>query len=178
MIKPYLEIGKIVSVHGLKGEVRVQPWCDSGEFMNKFKTLYFDKNGEKSIKVLSCRPHGNIVILKLEGIDTPEKAQSMRGKILFMNRADARLKKGQYFIADLIGCKVYDADDEAKQYGIIADVSQTGANDVWHIKDENKKEYLIPAIPSVVIDTDVENGIVKIRPLRGIFDEEVNGDAS
>lgn len=177
MIKPFLEIGKIVSVHGLKGEVRVQPWCDSGEFMKKFKTLYLDKKGERSINILSCRPHRNVVIVKIDGVDTVEKAQSMRNKVLFMDRKDAKLKDGQYFIQDLIDCKVVDADDEEKVYGTVTDVSETGANDVWHITDENKREYLIPAIPSVVIETKVDLGIVKIRPLKGIFDEEVNGDA-
>lgn len=176
MIKEYLEIGKIVSVHGLKGEVRVQPWCDSGDFMKKFKTLYFDKNGKNSISVVACRPHGNVVILKLDGVDTPEQAQLLRGKMLYMKRADAKLAKTQYFIAELIGCTVYDADDERRIYGKISDVSKTGANDVWHIQDENGKEYLIPAIPIVVVETDVENEKVKIRPLKGIFDAEVNGD--
>ena len=95
MIKPFLEIGKIVGVHGLKGEVRVQPWCDDGNFMKKFKTLYFGKNGEKSVKVVSCRPHGNVVILKLENVNTPEEAQALRGKMLYMNRDDAKLSKGQ-----------------------------------------------------------------------------------
>lgn len=176
MIKEFLEIGKIVSTHGIKGEVRVQPWCDSGEFIKQFKTLYFDKHGKKSISVLSCRPHGNVVIMGLDGVDTPEKAQEQRGKVLYIRRSDAKLKKGQYFIAELIGCKVVDADNEEKQYGVISDVSETGANDVWHIKGVDGKEYLIPSIPQVVIDTDVEEGIVKITPLRGIFDEEVNGD--
>ncbi len=177
MIKPFLEIGKIVSLHALKGEVRVQPWCDNGDFLKKFKTLYFDKKGEKSIKVLSCRPHGSVVILKLDGVDSPEQAQRLRGKILYIKREDAKLEKGQHFIQELLDCKVLDADDETKCYGTLSDISQTGANDVWHITDENQKEYLIPAIPSVVIETDVEGGVVKIRPLRGIFDGEVNGDA-
>lgn len=176
MIRPFLEIGKIVSVHGLKGEVRVQPWCDSGEFMKKFKTLYYGKNGEKPVSVLSCRPHGNVVILKLDGTDTPEAAQALRGKILYMKRSDAKLSKGQYFISELIGCSVFDADDKNKIYGKITDVSQTGANDVWHITDESGKEYLIPAIPIVVIETDVESQTVLIRPIRGIFDAEVNAD--
>lgn len=176
MIKPFLEIGKIVSVHGLKGEVRVQPWCDSGDFMKKFKTLYFDKNGQKEVKVISCRPHGNVVILKLDGVESPEAAQNLRNKVLYMNRKDANLSEGQFYIQDLIGCEVFDADDESKKYGKISQVSETGANDVWHIKSENGKEYLIPAIPIVVINTDVENERVLIRPLRGIFDEEVNGD--
>lgn len=172
MIKNFLEIGKIVSTHGIKGEVRVQPWCDNPQFMKKFKTLYFDKNGEKPISVMGCRPHGNVVILMLEGIDTVEKAQALRNNILYMNRKDINLPKGQYFIQDLFDCTVIDADDESVKYGILTDVSETGANDVWHITDEKGKEYLIPVIKSVVIDTDVERGIIKIRPLKGIFDDE------
>lgn len=172
MLKKYLEIGKIVSTHGIKGEVRVDPWCDSPAFFKRFKTLYYDKNGEKAVKVLSCRPHGNIVILMLEGVDSIEKANLLRNKVLYMNREDANLPKGRFFIQDLIGCKVIDADDESKVYGTLGDVSETGANDVWHVKDENGKEYLLPAIPPVIIETDVENETVKIRPLRGIFEDE------
>ncbi|MCI6770364.1 MAG: PRC-barrel domain-containing protein, partial [Oscillospiraceae bacterium] len=91
---------------------------------------------------------------------------------LFMNRDDAGLKKGQYYIQDLLDCTVVDADNEDKVYGVLSDVSQTGANDVWHITDKDKNEYLIPAIPPVVIDTDVVSGVIKIRPLKGIFDDE------
>ena len=170
MIKEYLEIGKITSTHGIKGEVRVQPWCDSPEFMKKFKTLYFDKKGEKPVSV-SCRPNGNMVIMKMQGVDTVEEASKYREKILYMKRSDAKLPKGTWFIQELIDCKVVDADDENISYGILSDVSETGANDVWHITKEDK-EYLIPAIPSVVISTDVVEGIIKIRPLKGIFDNE------
>lgn len=172
MLKKYLEIGKIVSTHGIRGEVRVDPWCDGPEFFKRFKTLYFDKDGQKSVRVLSCRPHGNIVILHLEGTDSIEQASLLRGKVLYMNREDAKLPEGKFFIQDLIGCLVVDADDEKKVYGKLSDVSETGANDVWHVRDENKKEYLLPAVPPVIIETDVQNGIVKIRPLRGIFDDE------
>lgn len=170
MIKDYLEIGKITSTHGIRGEMRVQPWCDSPEFMKNFKTLYLDKNGTKPLKV-SCRPNGNMVIMKVTGIETVEEASKYRDKILFMKRSDAKLPEGKYFIQELIDCKVIDADDENKVYGVLTDVSQTGANDVWHITNE-KGEYLIPAIPPVVIDTDVVSGLIKIRPLRGIFDDE------
>ena len=170
MIKEYLEIGKITSTHGLKGEMRVQPWCDSPEYMKKFKTLYLDKKGEKPIKV-SSRPNGNMVIMKVQGIDTVEEAARYREKVLYMKRSDANLPEGSWFIQELIDCTVVDADNEEKIYGIISDVSQTGANDVWHIKKDDK-EYLIPAIESVVISTDVAEGIIKIRPLKGIFDDE------
>lgn len=170
MIKDYLEIGKITSTHGIKGEMRVQPWCDSPDYMKKFKTLYLDKKGEKPLKV-SSRSNGNMVILKVQGVDTVEEAAKYRDKVLFMKRSDANLPEGTWFIQELIDCTVIDADNEEKTYGIISDVSQTGANDVWHIK-QGDKEYLIPAIPSVVISTDVAEGIVKIRPLKGIFDDE------
>ena len=175
MLKQYLEIGQIVSTHGIRGEVRVNPWCDSPEFMKKFKTLYFDADGNKSVKINACRPHGNVVILKLDGIDTVEDAQKLRNKTLYMNRADAKLKKGDWFIQDLIGCTVYDADDNTKSYGTLTDVAETGANDIWFIENDGK-EYIIPAIKDVVINVDVENESVFIRPLKGIFDEEINGD--
>ncbi len=170
MIKDYLEIGKITGTHAIKGEMRVQPWCDSPEFMKSFKVLYLDKKGEKPLKV-KCRPNGNMVIMKAEGIDSIEEASKYREKVLFMKRSDAKLPEGKYFIQELIDCKVIDADDESKCYGMLTDVSQTGANDVWHITNE-KGEYLIPAIPPVVIEADVVGGIIRIRPLRGIFDDE------
>lgn len=171
MIKDYLEIGKITGTHGIRGEMRVHPWCDSPEFMGKFKTLYLDKKGEKPLKVKS-KPHGQMVILKAEGIDSIEEASKYREKILYMKRSDAKLPEGKYFIQELIDCTVIDADNEKKSYGTLTDVSMTGANDVWHITDSEGREYLIPAIPSVVIDTDVEKGVIKIRPLKGIFDDE------
>lgn len=177
MLKQFLEIGQIVSTHGVKGELRVNPWCDTPEFMKKFKTLYFDDKGENAVKVVICRPHGNIVILKLEGIDTVEQAQKLRNKVLYMSRKDAKIKKGDWFIQDLIGCTVYDADDNSVIYGTLTDVAQTGANDIWFITN-NGKEYIIPAIKDVVINVDVENDSVFIKPLKGIFDtsEEIKGE--
>lgn len=169
MLRQFLEVGQITSTHGVKGEVRVNPWCDSPEFLKKFKTLYFDKNGEKSVKVQS-RVHGNMVLMKIDGIDTVEKASLLRNKVLYMNRKDANIAKNTFFIQDLIDCRVLDADTN-EEYGILTDVSQTGANDVWHIT-QGDKEYLIPAIPPVVISTDVEKGEILIKPLKGIFDDE------
>ena len=171
MIKEYLEIGKISSTHGIKGEVRIEPWCDEPEFMKKFKVLYFDKKGEKPVGI-RVRPHGHMAIGKIEGVDTVEEASKLRNKVLYMKRSDAKLPEGKYFIAELIDCRVIDADNPEKVYGVISDVSQTGANDVWHIKNDEGKEYLIPAIPPVVIETDVTEGVIRIRPLRGIFEDE------
>ncbi len=171
MRHPYLEIGQIVSTHGIKGEVRVDPWCDDPLFMKQFKTLYYDKNGAKPVKITACRPHGNIVIMKLDGVDTVEAAAALRSRVLFMARADAHLPDNRFFIQDLIGCRVVDADEPEKQYGVLTEVSRTGANDVWHVTDEGGREYLLPAIPPVVIDTDIDAERIAIRPLKGIFDD-------
>lgn len=171
MIKEYLEVGQIVGTHGIHGEMRLNPWADSPEFLKQFKILYYDKKGEKSVKVLAARPHGNVVILKLDGIETVEAASAMRNKVLYIKRSDAKIADGSYFIEELIGCNVIDADDESVSYGTLTDVSETGANDVWHI-NRNGTEYLIPAIPDVVVNVDVANNTVVIRPLKGIFDDE------
>lgn len=170
MLKQYLEVGQIVGTHGVRGEVRVNPWCDTPEFLKKFRILYFDATGERAVKVLSSRVHGNIVLMQLEGISTVEEAAVLRNKVVYMNRKDAKIPDNSYFIQDLIDCKVIDADN-GTEYGVLTNVSETGANDVWHITKDGK-EYLIPAIPPVVIETDVVSGVIKIRPLRGIFDDE------
>ena len=111
MIKEFLEIGQIVSTHGIKGEVRLNPWCDSPEFVKKFKTLYRDEKGNGSFKIISCRPHGNVAVLKIDGIDTVEDAQKLRNTILYMKRVDVNLPEGKWFVSELIGCSVLDYDE-------------------------------------------------------------------
>jgi len=162
-------VGQIVGTHGVRGEMRLNPWCDGPEFLKNFKVLYFEPDGEGAVSVLSCRPHGNIALIKLEGVDSIEKAAALRSRILFMDRDEARIEEGSYFIQDLIGCAVFDADT-GETYGRVCDVSQTpGVNDAWHIVAPDGGEYLIPAIPEVVISADVEIGVIKIRPLKGMF---------
>lgn len=166
-MKRFLEIGKIVAVQGLKGEIRVEPWCDSPEFLCEFDLLYFNK-GETPVNIVRSRPHKNIVLMKIEGVDTPEDAQKLRGKILYMDREDVELEEGCYFVQDLVGLEVVDADD-GTVYGKLSQVTATGANDVYHIK-YGEKEYLIPAIPDVIVKTDIENGKLIIRKMEGLFD--------
>lgn len=171
MIKEYLELGQIVSTHGIRGELRVNPWCDSPEFAKQFKTVYFDKKGEKSAKVTLCRPHGNIILMKLDTVNSVDEAAALRNTVLYIKRADANLPEGTWFIEELIGCTVLDADDTDKKYGVLTDVSSTGANDVWYVTDDEKNEYLLPAIKDVVIKVDVADNKAYIRPLKGIFDD-------
>lgn len=168
-MEQYLEIGKVVSTHGLRGELRVDPWCDSPQFLCQFKTLYL-KKGETKLSV-SSRPHKTIAIVKAKGIDTIEEAEKLRGRVLYINRSDARLAPGEYFIQDLMGLDVIDIDT-SKSYGKITDVLKTGANDVYQVTDEKKKEYLIPVIDDVVKEIDINGSKVLIKPLKGIFDDE------
>ncbi|MDD3193743.1 MAG: ribosome maturation factor RimM [Oscillospiraceae bacterium] len=169
MKKNFLEIGKIVSPHGIMGEVKVYPWCDTPDFLAGFDTLYFHK-GKDPVSVQQARVHKNMVIVKLVGTDNVEAAQALRGQVLYAARAYMPLEKGEYFIQDLIGLSVVDADT-GEEYGILSDVSQTGANDVYHISKPGEKEKLVPAIKDVVVETDVDGGTMKIRPLKGLFDD-------
>lgn len=169
-MKQFLEIGKIVAVQGLKGEVRVEPWCDSQEFLCEFDTLYFDK-GATPVEIQRSHPHKNIVLMKIKGTDTVEQAQLLRNKILYMDRNDVELEEGCYFVQDLIGLEVIDADSGVS-YGKICEVTETGANDVYHIKDTEGKIRLIPAIPDVVLDTNITDGKMTIRVPEGLFDED------
>lgn len=169
MKKQFLEVGRIVGTHGIRGELRVDPWCDSPDFLSGFKTLYFDE-GKTSLKS-KARPHKNIVLLRLEGVETIDDAEKLRGKVLYIDRDDARLPEGKNFVQDLIGCRVVDADDASKEYGEIADVFKTGANDVYTVKNPSG-EFLVPVIDEVVVDKDIDGGVVRIRPMKGLFGDE------
>ncbi len=168
MKKQFLDSGKIVGTHGIRGEVRIDPWCDSPAFLAAFKTLYLDERGETAIKVKS-RPHKNITLAKIEGVDTIEAAERLRGKIVYINRDDIQLGEGVHFVQDLIGLEVRDFDSGVL-YGVISDVLRTGANDVYEIR-QNGKTYLAPVIDEVVREIDVEGGVVRITPMKGIFDD-------
>lgn len=170
MKKQYLDSGKIVGTHGIKGEVRIEPWCDSPEFLCAFKKLYLDEKGQTFIEVKS-RPHKNITLAKIKGVDTIEAAEKLRGKIIYINRDDITLDEGVNFVQDLIGLEVKDAEN-GTVYGKITDVLRTGANDVYEITDSNNKKYLAPVIDEVVEEINVDGGFVLIRPMKGIFDDE------
>ena len=166
MKKQFLEAGKIVTTHGIRGEVKVMPYTDTPELLCEFDRLFIGKNRDE-INVTRARVFKNTVIMKLEGIDTPEDAEKLRNKLLYMHRDDLELDDDTYFIQDLIGLEVSDADS-GKVYGKIADVMQTGANDVYVIKGDDR-EYLVPAIADVVVSTDIDGGTMTIRPLEGLF---------
>lgn len=169
-MKKFLEIAKIVAAHGIRGEVRCQYYCDAPEVLCEFDGLYLDK-GAKPVHIVRAYPHKNVVVLRIEGIDTVEKAQTLIGKLLYIDRGDAELDDGLYFIQDIIGLTVRDADT-GEVYGKISEVYQNGAADVYSIKKENGAELMFPCIDEVVKKIDVEGGEMLIKPLPGLFDED------
>ena len=158
-MKEFLEIGKIVGTHGIRGEVRVEPWCDTPQFIRGFKTLYFAA-GAEAVAVESVKIHKTMAILKLRGVATPEEADLLRGKILYMARKDAKLPQGRYFVQDLLGLRAIDEADPALCYGTVTDVFPTGANDVYEITDGAGKKTLIPAVAEIVPSVDLEGGVI------------------
>ena len=167
MKKQYLEAGKIVTTHGIRGEVKIMPYTDVPELLCEFDRLFIGKE-HREVIIERSRVFKNTVIAKIEGINTPEEAETLRTKILYMHRDDLELDEDTYFIQDLIGMEVRDADS-GQVYGRLDDVMQTGANDVYVIKGDDR-EYLVPAIADVIVSTDLENDIMTIRPLDGLFD--------
>lgn len=169
--KPFLEAGKVVGTHGVRGEMRVECWCDSPAVFAKLKTIYFDETGKESAKI-AARPHKSMVLVKMNGVDTVEQAETYRGRVLYLSRKDVKLPKGQYFISDLIGLAVKDAAT-GEVYGEIADVTTPGVQNIYHVKmADDGREVMIPAVPEFVKAVDVDGGFVEITPIKGLFSDE------
>lgn len=171
MLQQFLEAGKIVGTHGIKGELRIEPWCDSAEFLAKFQTLYWDKTGASPVSVVFSRPHKRLLLVRLAGVETVTQGDALRGRMLYLNRADVKLPEGVWFVQDMLGLTVTDYDT-GRVYGKLTDVMKTGANDVYQITSEEGKNYLVPSIPDVILERDPAGGSMKIRPLKGIFEDE------
>ena len=169
-MKQYLEVGKLNNTHGIKGELKLTLWCDDVDYLRQFDVLYLDDKGEKPVKVLSVRPQKNMAIIKLEGIDTIEKAEQLKGGILYGNRDDAEIDENANYIADLIGCYVVDIDTE-EEYGKVVDVLNYGSCDIYDIESWGK-HTLIPATPDIVKEINTEYQVIRIKKMKGLFDED------
>ena len=165
MLQQYLEIGKITNAHGVMGEVKVQPWCDSPEFFCQFKTLYVDET-HWPVKVERARPNKNMVIVKLEGVTDMNGALALRNAVLHIDRKDVNLPEGSFFLADIEGLEARDAQT-GEVLGKIAEVLTLPANNVYVIRG-GARELMIPAVPAFVAETNVEGGYIRINMMEGI----------
>lgn len=166
----YVEIGKIINTHGVRGHVKVMPFTDYPERFRKMKSVFLQKrNGNVTeYAIEEVKYVKNTVLLKLKGIEDMDAAQLLKDSLLVVERKDAvKLPKDTYYIFDLIDCKVY---EQEAYLGVVTDVLETGSNDVYVVKDENGKELLIPALGWVVLSVDIANKKIQVQLPKGLRD--------
>ena len=160
-MKEFLDCGQIVNTHGVRGEVRIVPWADSPDFLCQFSTLYLDGAPRR---VLSSRVHKGSVIAKLDGVDTVEEAMLLRDKTVQISRADAKLRSGAFFLADIIGLKV--VDEAGQTLGTLKEVLFPSVQQVYVV--DGDREILIPAVPEFILETNIASGYIKVRLIEGM----------
>ena len=161
----YLELGQIVNVKGLKGEVKVNPFTENIDRFEELKTVLIKfKNENKEFEIEKVGYHKNQVILKFKGINTIEEAEKLRNSYILINRNDLEpLEEGVYYITDLLGLEVYTEDGTL--LGKVDDIYNTGSNDIYVVKDDLGKQKLLPGIPEVLKNVDLEHGkIIHLIP--------------
>ena len=157
----YLEIGKIVNTHGVRGEVKLEPWADTPQQLKTLKALWLEG---KALPILDCRVHGRFVILKLEGVDSVEAAMVLKGKTALADRADLPLPEGSFFIQDMIGLPVIDRD--GKELGRLTEVLDYPAGRVFVVRGET--EHLIPEKGGFFTSLDPSLGHLTAELLEGM----------
>ena len=170
MKKKILEVGKIVSTQGLKGEVRVENWCDSSEIFAKIKVVFLNLEGTIEKEIEKVRFKGCLAIVKFKGIDSIDDSEKLIGQVLFAKREDIKISEDRFFIQDLIGVEVVDYENLNVKYGLISDVLQYGASDIYVVRDSFGIERLFPVIDDVVVERNLEKNVVYVKPMKGLLD--------
>ena len=160
-----IEVGQIVNTHGIRGEIRLNPWTDD---MNDLLDLdvFYDKD-KTALKVEKSKIHKNVVIVKFFGINTMNDAEKLKGKTLYTEKTP--LPEGRYYIKDLIGLTAF--EDDVK-LGTLTDVFNTGANDIYEIKTEDGKNIYLPVIDGVILDVDLDEKKIFVKIPDGLLDNE------
>ena len=171
MPKKYLEAGKFVTTHGVMGELKAYPYCDSAEFLCGFSLLYPSEQGGRPWRVTAARAHKGMALLKLEGVDGMDAARVLVNRLFYIDRDDVQLPEGRWFIQDIIGLQVVDADS-GRVYGTVLDVTNTGANDIYEIRTPQGKSVFFPAVKEFLVQVAPEEGFVRVRPIGGMFEDE------
>ena len=163
----YLEIGKIAGTHGLKGEIKVFPITDDPKRFQLLKEINVYLRDKVETYTIQCvRYNKQFVLLKLKEIDHIDRAALLKNGLIKIPKDQALpLEEDQYYIGDLIGLKVF---EEENHLGIISDVIQTGANDVYVVSREGKKDLLIPSIKQCILNVNIDQGIMKVHLLKGL----------
>ena len=174
-MQTYLPACKIVTTHGVRGEMKALPLCDGAAFLSGFKTLYASADGAGPRRLLGVRAQGNMLLVRLEGVADMDAARAMVGRTLYLDKAEAKLPRGRYFIDDVLGCAVVDAAT-GREYGTVAEVSRPAAQDIYTVRDAAGADNMIPVVPEFVQTIDIEARKILVTPIPGMFDPPVNGD--
>lgn len=163
-----IKVGKIVSAVGIKGEVKVYPYTDYPERFEELEGVFAQ---EEWLEIDRVRYQKNMVIIKFAGTDDRNAAEALRDRYLTIDKKDLRqLGEDEYFIFDLIGLKAQKEDGTL--LGTVSDVIQNTAQDLYEITAQSGQKYLVPAVKEFVTDIDINHGIMKIKPIEGLFGEQ------
>ncbi len=165
----YIKVGKIINTHGIKGEVKVFPLTDNIERFDALKKVYLGEN-KIEIEIENVKYHKGLAILKFKEFNNINDVLNFKDHFIYIDEKDkVELPKDHYFVFDLVGCIVYNTKGE--KIGIVDEVLQYAANDVYVVKDEEKnKNYLIPAVKEFVIKVDINNKEIIIDPIEGMIE--------
>lgn len=163
----YFEIGFVSGAHGTRGIVKAYYFSSDPGNLCTLPFMFCD--GVKTA-VESCSVHGREILIKFEGVDDRDAALALKGRVLEIERSmGAPLSEGEFYIQDIIGCDVYEG---SVKIGVLADVMETGANDVYSITTSDGGEILLPAIDTVVLSIDVENGKIHVKVPEGVYGKD------
>ena len=168
MPKRFLEAGKIVGTHGVRGDLKVQSWCDSPEVLCDFDTLYLDE--KTPVTVEKAQVHKNVVLMHLTGVDTVEAAEALRGRVLHLDRDDVDLPDDLVFIQDILGFAVHDRRTDSA-VGTLRDViTSNPAHDMYEIKTADGRLVYVPASKPFLEGIDMQAGVIYIRSIEGLLE--------
>ena len=169
MKQNYLECGKIINIHGFRGTLKLESWCDSPEILAELERVWLlQQDGTyQSRRVLHASVFRQFVLMDLEGIDSEEKANAMRQTVVYAAREDIPLEEGDHFIVDLIGLDVRHSDT-GELLGKLIRVNTNTATDMYVVRTETG-DHLVPAVPAFVTHVDIEDAVY-IRPIPGLLD--------
>ena len=169
-MKEYIKVGTVTQSFGIKGEMKVYPDIDDPAHFKKLKKVFLESGDSyEEFEIESARMALPLVIIKFNGIETPEEIRKYRQRDIYVLRKDAPpLEEGEHYFADLLGLEV--TDDTGVYRGKLTDILRTGANDVYEITADDGKTFLLPAIKQCILDIDVEAGTMKIHILEGLLD--------
>ena len=166
----FLEVGKIINTHGLRGDVKIITWTDYPEDFEEIEKVYIKrKTGDEVLNITNVKYQKNNIIVKFKEIADINEAEKYKNLVVYADREDLpELEEGAHYIADLIGLTV--VDEEGEVIGELVDVFNTGANDIYDVKRSGKKNLLLPVIDEVVKDIDLESKKITVHVMEGLDD--------